>query len=110
MKIMDENKMTGDEYYRYIITECKRQWHENQEETYGAWESQPKSIQESYFNQMYDDNMVYLGNAAVIVGMLANIMGSAFATVEIVMSTEKMFKQEHTVITLKNYNVNIKEE
>lgn len=61
MKIMDENKMTGDEYYRYIITECKRQWHENQEETYGAWESQPKSIQESYFNQMYDDNMDLLG-------------------------------------------------
>lgn len=53
---------------------------------------------------------IYLGNAAVIVVMLENIMGSAFATVEIVMSTKKEFKKEHTVITLKNYNVNIKEE
>ena len=61
MKTMDKNKMTGTEYYMYISEECKRQWSENQEEVYGAWDKQTPNVKEHYFNQMYDDNMDLLG-------------------------------------------------
>lgn len=38
----------------YILEECKRQWHENQEETYGPWEEQADDTKAEYYNDMYN--------------------------------------------------------
>lgn len=38
--------------HEYILEECQRQWHENQEETYGAWDSQSDDTKAEYYNDM----------------------------------------------------------
>lgn len=43
----EENK-----FHEYVLEECKRQWHENQEEIYGPWEEQLEEEQADYFHQM----------------------------------------------------------
>ena len=40
----------------YILEECKRQWHENQEENYGPWEAQTEEERMNYYNQIKEDN------------------------------------------------------
>ena len=32
MKVLSDDLMTGIEYHKYILSECKRQWKEYQEE------------------------------------------------------------------------------
>lgn len=46
-------QMTDAQFDRYITTECKRQWQENQEEMYGAWNEQPWNVKNEYYMQMY---------------------------------------------------------
>lgn len=47
--------MNEHQYHEYVLSECKRQWHENQEEIYGPWEEQTDIEREDYYNQMYSD-------------------------------------------------------
>lgn len=44
--------MNKIEFEEYVWEECKRQWHECQEEDYGAWEIQSKQQQEEYYQDM----------------------------------------------------------
>lgn len=39
--------------HQYVLAECERQWHENQEETYGTWDSQSDDTKAEYYNDMY---------------------------------------------------------
>lgn len=41
------------EFYKYVLTECERQWHENQEEIYGPWHEQSDDTIAEYYNDMY---------------------------------------------------------
>ena len=36
----------------YILEECKRQWHENQEEIFGPWEEQTEEERREYYDNM----------------------------------------------------------
>ena len=45
--------MNEQEFHRYVLAECERQWHENQEEIYGTWGSQPDDTKAEYYNDMY---------------------------------------------------------
>ena len=45
--------MKMSEFEKYVLEECKRQWHDNQEEIYGPWEEQDPVAQANYFNDMY---------------------------------------------------------
>lgn len=47
--------MNKQQYHEYVLAECKRQWHENQEEIYGPWEEQTEEERKDYYNQMYND-------------------------------------------------------
>ena len=42
------------EFEKYVLAECERQWHENQEEFYGPWNEQPDDTQAKYYNEMYE--------------------------------------------------------
>lgn len=45
--------MNKQEFNQYVLEECKRQWHENQEETYGSWAEQSDDTKAEYYNDMY---------------------------------------------------------
>ena len=47
--------MNEKQYHEYVLAECERQWHENQEEFYGPWEEQSDDTKADYYNQMYSD-------------------------------------------------------
>ena len=36
----------------YIMSECRRQWEDNQELEWGAWETQTEEVRNSYYNSM----------------------------------------------------------
>jgi hypothetical protein len=38
----------------YVLSECKRQWNENQKEIHGEWDLQGDDTKAEYFNEMYD--------------------------------------------------------
>lgn len=40
--------------YAYILSECKRQWEDNQEEVYGSWDSQSDDTKAEYYNELYE--------------------------------------------------------
>lgn len=63
MKTLSEEFMTRMEYHRFIETECKRQWHEYQEETYGVWEEQSDDGKADYYNSLYEQHSDLLGKA-----------------------------------------------
>ena len=45
--------MNENEYHEYVLAECERQWHENQEELYGAWADQTREVKTRYYTEMY---------------------------------------------------------
>lgn len=45
--------MNEQQYHKYVLAECERQWHDNQEEFYGPWEEQADDTKAEYYNQMY---------------------------------------------------------
>ena len=46
--------MKLSKYDEYVLAECERQWHENQEEFYGPWNEQSDNTQAEYYNEMYE--------------------------------------------------------
>ena len=46
--------MNKQEYHNYVLTECERQWNENQAEEYGEWHCQDDDTKAEYYNSMYD--------------------------------------------------------
>lgn len=55
--------MNKKEYHAYILSECKRQWTENQEEVYGSWDFQSDDTKATYYNvlyEMYKENLEIL--------------------------------------------------
>ena len=47
--------MNNLEYQQYILTECERQWNENQKEVYGEWSIQADDTKSEYYNEIYKD-------------------------------------------------------
>lgn len=47
--------MNEYEFYNYVLDECKRQWQDNQKDTFGSWSEQDNDTKANYFNQMYKD-------------------------------------------------------
>ena len=45
--------MNKQEFHQYVLSECKRQWRECQEETYGSWDEQSDDTKAEYYNDMY---------------------------------------------------------
>ena len=41
------------EFKEYVLTECNRQWNENQAEEYGVWNHQSDDTKAEYYNDMY---------------------------------------------------------
>lgn len=41
-------------FQEYVKQECERQWGENQESEYGAWEDQTEETKKEYFESMYE--------------------------------------------------------
>lgn len=44
--------MNKAEFEKYVKDECARQWHECQEEDYGAWDSQSEEVKSEYYKDM----------------------------------------------------------
>lgn len=49
----EETVADAEEFHKYVLSECERQWHENQEEIYGPWEEQTDDTKSEYYNDMY---------------------------------------------------------
>ena len=45
--------MNEQQFHKYVLTECERQWHENQEPIYGTWDIQADDTKAEYYNEMY---------------------------------------------------------
>ena len=63
LKVLSEDMMTNREYHEYVLTECERQWNENQADIYGEWEFQNDDDKEDYYNDMYSYFSDLLGKA-----------------------------------------------
>ena len=61
MTIEDLDRKDKDsirKFNNYVIEECKRQWKEDNEETYGDWDSQSANTRTKYYNRMYERKIV----------------------------------------------------
>jgi len=44
--------MKNKEYSKYVLSESKRQWNDNQKEFYGDWEQQSDKTKEEYYKEI----------------------------------------------------------
>ena len=75
---MPEGLMTGCEYRKYILSECHRQWKENQEETYGSWFVQSTEVREEYYQSLYEQYSDMLGKSCSDCGSFARKNGDTY--------------------------------
>lgn len=53
IKTLSEKFMTSKEYHKYILSECEKQWKDDNEETMGVWSEQSDDTKADYYNDMY---------------------------------------------------------